>query len=457
MDLMKYGTYQEYKQQLDTELRKTTESFVRIGYLLKVAKDTDILRESGYANVYDFAQAEYNIDKSQVSRFMNINDRFSEGGYSDQLKEHFRGFGHAKLTIMLQLPDEVNEELNPGFSKREIQTIKEEFDEENKISELEVLMEGQDHITEELENNLYKALWQLGKDEPELYANLYEAVKDGMQSVYEILVPDGEKIYIVRLQGIGRMMLSLKGMNKRPALVNIRSNEKEEYDWDELLCYIEKLMVSEESAEASWSFRYGEKFPKKAEVAPVQQQREEKQKTGGEAKVSKAKIPTPKEESQEKKEEEQLPGQDSILNHPEYLPEEMKITQEQNDATEGIDNQETHYSGGYNTEEDEAGPPPDEESNAAAGNGEDEAPQTFQNITHETEVVQGLPNSVVSDKEIEAVWRKADAMTRKLAVFFVSYSDPEMRRTEQFRKELKEVYQNAISVAADLERMINHV
>ena len=67
-----YRSYQEYKQELDTELKKTAEGFVRIGYLLKVARDTSILTESQYDNVIDFARAEYGLDKTQVSRFMNI-------------------------------------------------------------------------------------------------------------------------------------------------------------------------------------------------------------------------------------------------------------------------------------------------------------------------------------------------------------------------------------------------
>ena len=44
-------TYQEYKAELDGELQRTAEGFVRIGYLLKVARDTNILKESGYTNV----------------------------------------------------------------------------------------------------------------------------------------------------------------------------------------------------------------------------------------------------------------------------------------------------------------------------------------------------------------------------------------------------------------------
>lgn len=61
-----YSSYGEYKAALDGELQKSAESFVRIGYLLKVAVDTDILKESGYRNVNEFAEKEYNLDKSQV-------------------------------------------------------------------------------------------------------------------------------------------------------------------------------------------------------------------------------------------------------------------------------------------------------------------------------------------------------------------------------------------------------
>ena len=121
MELMEYTkTYQEYKQELDAVLTRTAEDFVQIGYLLKVARDTNILAESGYATVTDFAKAEYGIDKTQVSRFISINDRFSEDGYSDHLLTSYKGFGYAKLTLMLQIPDEINEVLPPTLSKAEI-------------------------------------------------------------------------------------------------------------------------------------------------------------------------------------------------------------------------------------------------------------------------------------------------------------------------------------------------
>ena len=38
-----FSNYKQYKESLDQELSRSAESFVRIGYLLKVARDTNIL------------------------------------------------------------------------------------------------------------------------------------------------------------------------------------------------------------------------------------------------------------------------------------------------------------------------------------------------------------------------------------------------------------------------------
>ena len=172
MELMEYTkTYQEYKQELDAVLTRTAEDFVQIGYLLKVARDTNILAESGYATVTDFAKAEYGIDKTQVSRFISINDRFSEGGYSDHLLPNYKGFGYAKLTLMLQIPDEINEALSPTLSKAEIQDIKDEVDAESKVTDIEVEIERAEAaaVTDKSMlppegSPLHRNLWQLGKE-----------------------------------------------------------------------------------------------------------------------------------------------------------------------------------------------------------------------------------------------------------------------------------------------------
>ena len=329
-----YQTYSQYKEELDRELSKTAEGFVRIGYLLKVARDTDILHESGYATVTEFAQKEYGIDKTQVSRFIHINDRFSEGGYSDHLMQQYQGFGYAKLTLMLQLPDAVNESLSPGYSKTEIKAIKDEVDEERKITDIEVLMEQTDAAVDE--DMIHKLIRQLGGDEPDMYVQMHKIFADDnwtIEDVKEAMAPQGETTYSVRIPGTGRIMLMLNTESEEVQAVNIRTGEKESYGWGQLPTAWQAILDVTKDAEENWSRIYCKEFPK---VAPVQQEEPKK-----ESKVKKAPkqtqlndiektIPEVQEKQQEPPEEppkeveepeQQLPGQMSVEDMPEVMPE----------------------------------------------------------------------------------------------------------------------------------------
>lgn len=312
-------TFNEWQQELDTELVKSAESFVKIGYLLKVARDTDILANTGYANVVEFAKARYGLDKTQVSRFIHINDRFSEGGNSAELQDRYKGMGYAKLTIMLQLPDEINEEISADFSKSEIEDIKKEIDEENKISDIEVWMEGTQEEAEKY-NELGQVMYQLLHDMPELFIKIAQSSIE-TEELMNILAPSGEMIYSVRIPGTGRLMLSIKVNTGRITITNVRSMDKTEWNIEDLADFVVDILsrADTEDPVKAWTSIYKEEYPKKAEVAPVQQEKPAQRK---EKKVQKAKIEKPKPQPAEKDaEEEQIPGQDSVLNHSEYLPE----------------------------------------------------------------------------------------------------------------------------------------
>lgn len=314
-------TFFEWQQELDTELVKSAEGFVKIGYLLKVARDTDILKNSGYSGIVEFAKARYGLDKTQVSRFIHINDRFSEGGNSEELKENYKGMGYAKLTIMLQLPDEINEEITPDFSKSEIEEIKKEYEEEKKISDLEVWAEGTAEETKEF-NELGQVLYQLLHDNPELFKKIYETSL-AEDELTDILAPSGEMIYSVRLQGIGRVMMSIKTELGRITLTNTRSMEKTEWNIVDLAAaaidVYSRISLDLDNAKAAYEKMFNEQFPEKQEVAPVQQE-DKKPVVKKEKKVQKAKIEVHKQKKTEPA-DEQIPGQDSVINHPEYMPD----------------------------------------------------------------------------------------------------------------------------------------
>lgn len=254
-------SYSEYKAELDAELSRTAEGFVRIGYLLKVARDTMILWESPYTSVVEFARAEYGIDKTQVSRFIRINDRFSEGGYSDRLEEHYRGFGYAKLAIMLQLPDAVNDIVSPSYSKEEILTLKEEIDAEKEVTDLELLLEAAagtkaDGAEESL---LCRAVLRLGEDDRKLYCRLHGEAAAGWppEALQDAMAPSGERTYSIRIAGVGRVLLSLKTAEQTATLVSVRSGEKETYSWEDVAAAWDAVLDTALEAEESWEKTYG--------------------------------------------------------------------------------------------------------------------------------------------------------------------------------------------------------
>ena len=419
-------TFNEWQQELDTELVKSAESFVKIGYLLKVARDTDILVNSGYGNVVEFAKARYGLDKTQVSRFIHINDRFSEGGNSAELQDRYKGMGYAKLTIMLQLPDEINEEISTDFSKAEIEDIKKEIDEENKISDIEVWMEGTQEEAEKY-NELGQVMYQLLHDMPELFTKIAQSSIE-TEELMNILAPSGEMIYSVRIPGTGRLMLSIKVNTGRITITNVRSMEKTEWNTEDLADFVVDIFsrADTEDPAKAWTSIYEEEYPKRGEIAPVQQEKPVQRK---EKKVQKAKIEKPKPQP----EEEQIPGQDSVLNHPEYLPENGN---NKADSTENVQKTDTFV------DKQQEKPPYFEKVSAEKEKTEPEMPTNAINTECEDEV-DALGNYM-------NCWEAICDAHRKITLFIEDYSasdtTPDNMRIEAARI-------NAVTLAEELEHL----
>lgn len=334
--------YSEYKMALDTELQKTADSFVKIGYLLKLARDTNVLAESGYKTVTEFAAAEYNIDKTQVSRFISINDKFSEGGYSDHLMPAYRGYGYAKLTIMLQLPAEINEELTPRYTKAEIQSIKDEVDEEKKVTDIERMLEGESD-----KPLLEQVIMAIGKEHPQLYLKISdrfmmnECVEEDME---DLMAPQGESTYSVRVQGRGRVMLMISEESVK--LVNTRTGEKEETDWHEIWYWWSEIA----GTKGAWERLYGEPFPENDEVAPVQQKKQDKPSKVVKAKPEEKKKPEKEEKKEPPKEPEQRTLHESEPDIP--IPESVEPETEELQEKPKEEPQEENLPGQQDMEND---------------------------------------------------------------------------------------------------------
>ena len=78
----------------------------------------------GAADVFEFAQKEYGLGKSTVSRFIAINEKYSEGGNSLELKAEYKAFSSSKLSEMLTLPDAEVELITERTTIKEIRELK---------------------------------------------------------------------------------------------------------------------------------------------------------------------------------------------------------------------------------------------------------------------------------------------------------------------------------------------
>lgn len=276
-ELININTYNEFKSALDTELQNQAEGFVRTGYLLKKARDTEILRESGYTSVAEFAKAEYGLSKDIVSRYIAINDRYAVDGYSDQLQEKYQGYGIAKLQEMLTLSDDVVDLLSPEMSKREIQNVKREIADEEKISDIEVLIEQQEAGSQD-KTILQRVMYQYFYDQREKFIELAEVIEgkiEGDAAVNKILdaiIPSGIGPIFVRIKGVGKMMLSFHNADNDIEMLNVRTGEQETVKWNRL---IETIKLPFPATKESWEHLYDEAFEKvepiKQEIEPVNQ------------------------------------------------------------------------------------------------------------------------------------------------------------------------------------------
>lgn len=112
----------QWKEDIRRKLAETAENFVYIGYRLRQIRDSGMY--DGAEDIFGFAQKEYGLGKSTVSRFIAINEKYSEGGNSLVLKEEFRNFSSSKLSEMLTLPDSEVELITEKTTIREIRELK---------------------------------------------------------------------------------------------------------------------------------------------------------------------------------------------------------------------------------------------------------------------------------------------------------------------------------------------
>lgn len=126
-------TYGEAKDIIRKDLESMSKKFITIGYYLKYIRDKKLYIQDGFESIWEFAQDTYGISKSTCSRWMHMNDKFSEGGNSPELRREFASFGKSQLQEMLYLDDKQIEQAKPEMTAKEIREIRKPQNQEENL------------------------------------------------------------------------------------------------------------------------------------------------------------------------------------------------------------------------------------------------------------------------------------------------------------------------------------
>jgi len=191
----------QWKEDIRQKLAETANNFVYIGYRLKQIRDSGMY--DGAADIFEFAQKEYGMGKSTVSRFIAINEKYSEGGNSLELRKEFRSFSSSKLSEMLTLPDNEIQLINERTTVRAIRELKQfnaedpekVLEEETAKEELSATGEQEKRTYTPLEKCLIDFFRTKQRTLAEVMELLDQETTAGQKQAAELMAPSGQAFH----------------------------------------------------------------------------------------------------------------------------------------------------------------------------------------------------------------------------------------------------------------------
>lgn len=111
-----------WREEIRQKLQEAAGNFVYIGYRLKQIRDSGMY--DGKSDFFEWAEQEYGLSRSTVSRFIAINEKFADPDDRLELKPEYRALGSSKLSEMLTLPDNECELITEQTTVKEIRELK---------------------------------------------------------------------------------------------------------------------------------------------------------------------------------------------------------------------------------------------------------------------------------------------------------------------------------------------
>ena len=265
---------EQEEKQIRENLGGIVRNFVKTGWHLSRIDRSGAYKLKGYHSVTEYARETFGMAPDGVSRFIHVYEKYSIQGDSPELREEYRDFNFSQLTEMLQLPEDDHAMIRPETKREDIRDLK-KF---NKQSE---------HNPDNLLN------WQQDPDDiiREAVKEFFKARKKDLNEIYDQYgvgpYPEEEIKKMARFlyhEKKKKFQTNRVFVMLYPDQVFIKSSDGELHDiaWPEFFQTMGSIFDGSAAGKDTWEKYFN---------------------------------PDPDGEF-----EEQIPGQDNIMNHPEYLP-----------------------------------------------------------------------------------------------------------------------------------------
>ena len=75
-------------------LNDIAESFISVGFYLKKTEQDELYKQAGYRNIWEYAKDAFlESGVPRQAAFMDINTKYSIGGFAPQIDDKWRGYG----------------------------------------------------------------------------------------------------------------------------------------------------------------------------------------------------------------------------------------------------------------------------------------------------------------------------------------------------------------------------
>lgn len=308
--------YIQSKNDIKNNLGGIVKSFVRIGWQLTRIDRSGTYKNDGYNTIAEFAAAEYGMTKTGVSRFMNVYETYSADGDTPELKEQYREFNFSQLTELLQIQETDRQMFTPEVKREDIREFQ-RFEKENASDPMQLLDWKNAKSPEE---KLKATIQEFFRENREILNAAYSSDM-GPKDLAEMISPSGSRSY---RKGTVYLMFyeETKGI-----MVKVFGETPVDITYRYFLDVTHSLFDEYDSGTHTWEKCFGtspDKEPQKQEEPVEPKTSEHSGDITGMVSENISKTVPEEPAIAPAQQEDQIPGQDSIDQHPEYLPEPMK-------------------------------------------------------------------------------------------------------------------------------------